>query len=819
MMKISKKILSIILMSFLTFSILSIFWKQSFKVSAQTDGYLTGTTYDSGVDIDGDGAFDSLELGVEVNVTDAGHYEVYISGLRSSNSSYISVWNDKSEYLNAGVQVVDVSLYGPTIYTSGLNPVNISEISLYSVEYVDPFTPMKYWLDSVYNVPLSQEYIYTEFDSPFKDIEASFVVYPDGRVVMGGVLNFTHMVPPNPSLFVHGGATVEKSDTTTDLSASFTLTIPPEMASQFPYNSSGFTLLSEYSSGLLNTTVSGSTILPLSIVSELPFNITDFTVIGQCAGDMVEGNITVDIWSGFPLDDVVVDFQGNNTYVHINGSTTIIFGNYPNFGEINATFLEEILVNLTNTIGGEGPGSLYNMTNGILEFTMLNNVTTLHNGNATVNFEAKVEGDLIKALINMTGQPASMYDLLNATWSSIENGSLLLTYAHALGEFNVNLAFVANVTHLTDDIIPILPDLMPPDEAMFIESLLNTTYWTVNSAKISLDYNNNQAILTATANIQDFNAQLDYVKNLLLIFNFPQPFTPQLQTVNDTQIDLANLEMTLNLTETSMEVDISGFAVLPPLDWMNATSFKLERFLNITAIYSYPEPPGKGEKLQLTIAGGSNATHTVRIIRPGTVPQPDESAPGGMTWNNQSISELKDLIFQIGPRDDTPPEIGTPVQTPEVPDESEIVTVSVNITDADTGVRPDRVILSYRTNGGNWNNITMSRTTGDTYEGTIPGLPGGTQVEYMIVACDYANNEAIADRIGAYYVYIVISEFPTWEILAIAMVLIGVIIVIISRRTGHNIEKFISKSRQISNRAFHNVTTGVGTQTRRRSFL
>jgi hypothetical protein len=238
--------------------------------------------------------------------------------------------------------------------------------------------------------------------------------------------------------------------------------------------------------------------------------------------------------------------------------------------------------------------------------------------------------------------------------------------------------------------------------------------------------------------------------------------------------------MSLNLTKTMLEASVSGFAVLPPLDVINATSFKLERFFNITA--SEEELPKEGEKLKVTVEGGSNATHTVMIFRPLTVPAPDISAPGGMTWNNQSISKLKDLIFQIGPLDNIPPVISTSIQTPEIPWPGEEVTVSVNVTDAGTGVRPDRVILSYRIKGGAWNNITMSKTTGDAYQGIIPGLPAGTQVEYRIIAYDYANNQAVQDKSGAYYVYTVIPEFLSWQTIALTLLLIGIILITMKRR-------------------------------------
>jgi hypothetical protein len=422
MMRIGKRILIVMLISLLTFSTLSIFW----RAHAQPVASLTGTIYDGGVDTDGDGAFDCLEVSVEVDVTDPWDYKVEVLELQDSTSSYISVSGHKSEYLDAGIQVVNVLLYGPTIYVSGLNPVNVSEIALYSVEYVPLEEPAYTLLDSVYDVPLSQEYLYTEFDSPFADIEAIFVVYPDGRVVMEGALDYTDMEPPYTEPPMYGVASVEKSGILTLVSADFTLIVPPEEASQFPFNSSAFTLLSEYSDDLLTTTISGNTILPPSITSEFPFNITDFTVMGEYAGGMVDGNITVYLLPGFPLGDMEMDFYGNSTYVYLSGSSTVIFGYYPDFGEINATVLDYMLQELNSTIPGHGPDSLYNMTNGFFECTRLDTTTTLYDSSATVDFEAECQGDLIQTFVNMTGQPTAMYEVLNATWSSVESGSFVL---------------------------------------------------------------------------------------------------------------------------------------------------------------------------------------------------------------------------------------------------------------------------------------------------------------------------------------------------------------------------------------------------------
>ena len=480
--------------------------------------------------------------------------------------------------------------------------------------------------------------------------EVVFVVYPDGRVVMRGASNYT-MEESYIGLWMSGFADIDKSDTSTVTSADFTFIVPPENQSQYPFNASVFTIFSEYSGGLLSTEINGSTTFSSDIASEFPLNITgDFVVIGEYLGNMAQGNITADVLPSFPLGDIEIDFQGNNTYVYLNGSTTVIFGNYPDFGEFNATVLEELVQNLTNTIAGQGPDSLYNMTNGLLEFTMLNNMTTLHNGNATVDFEAKVEGDFIQALVNMTGQPDFLYRMLNATWSSVKNASFLLTYAHAFKEADMNLVFVTNMTDLIDKTVLILPDMsdIPPEMVTFIEYVLNTTYCSVESAEFSLAYEDFTAVVTATVVIDgDFNAEINYIKSMWLTY-VEEPLLPwQLQSINETEIDLSNFRISLNLTETTLEADVSGFAVRPPIYSINATSFKLERFFNLTA--SEDEPPKEGERLKVTVEGGSNGTHAVTLWRPETVPEPDETDPDKrrMVWYNQHISDLRGLTFNI----------------------------------------------------------------------------------------------------------------------------------------------------------------------------
>lgn len=115
---------------------------------------LTGTIFDQGIDNNGDGIYDSLEIGVQVNVSTAGTFNIEVSGLYDSKST-INISNQNSTFLNAGLQTVYVSFAGTTIYSSKVNPANISMITLENESGNQ--------LDSLSDVSLSQDYYYFDF--------------------------------------------------------------------------------------------------------------------------------------------------------------------------------------------------------------------------------------------------------------------------------------------------------------------------------------------------------------------------------------------------------------------------------------------------------------------------------------------------------------------------------------------------------------------------------------------------------------------------------------------------------------------------------
>ena len=174
----------------------------------------------------------------------------------------------------------------------------------------------------------------------------------------------------------------------------------------------------------------------------------------------------------------------------------------------------------------------------------------------------------------------------------------------------------------------------------------------------------------------------------------------------------------------------------------------------------------------VTLAG---FTHTDRAMCP---------------WHRKPYSvplphKVENATYTARARDLVPPSISDVSQDPQIPDDLETVTITANVTDTDSGVY--NVTLSYSTDSGQtWNNVTMQKTTGDTYQGEIPGLSAGTYVQYKITSYDNAGNPAVEDNAGSYYVYTIIPEFPSAIILPLFM-LFALIAVALAKKNRYRV--------------------------------
>ncbi|MEM3875063.1 MAG: hypothetical protein QXU45_08030 [Candidatus Bathyarchaeia archaeon] len=125
--------------------------------------------------------------------------------------------------------------------------------------------------------------------------------------------------------------------------------------------------------------------------------------------------------------------------------------------------------------------------------------------------------------------------------------------------------------------------------------------------------------------------------------------------------------------------------------------------------------------------------------------------------------------YHISYVDNIPPRMSDPTQTPStnvLPGQT--VKVSVNVTDPESGVKN---VTLYYTNDTTWYSISMEfNSTSGLWEATIPGHDQDVTIKYKIESYDNAENHAVKDNSGAYYVYTVVPEFvsPIMYVLLLA---------------------------------------------------
>jgi hypothetical protein len=581
----------------------------------ESHAFLTGNIHDRGVDTDGDGQFDYLEVGVEVNVTEAGKYGVSVGGLSEDvgNSTWeIGYYQDSENDLNVGIHTINFSFPGPMIAYYHINPTNVTFIYLAEYPYHE--------LGSTRKAALSERYTYTQFDSPLNDMQLEFTVYPNATVEMGGSSNYTNIYPNyynyNPlvnatvgfsttegvtSGSVNGTMIFPKyslnqfpiNSTTASFSSEYyddmlnarlnaTMLMPTSGGTTYPFNSSDLSFVAAYSNGALNIDISGDTMLPSSVTSQFPFNVTDVTVFADYANKEVNGNVTFHAVSGFPIGDAIAYFKGNKTDVSLTGYANVIYGNY--YGtEINATTLDQMLSDLNSTYPGRGEHSLYNGTNGMIECTSLNTTTfPLESIGATVSFNATISGNFTQIVTKLLAQMLFGYSYpenfdpivyagLDSTLSSVNNASLMLNYYHGSGIGTAHLTLNSDVKALWSNALQLVPPTVPADNRTLCETWLkiaNITASAVKSAYIEVNYSSSQQKLNVYATLAANITQLKNETIPLLPDAVPLQFRDFVALLtNVTCAELDSLNTTCNLVNGAMDFDAK---------WLLKGDFKAE---------------------------------------------------------------------------------------------------------------------------------------------------------------------------------------------------------------------------------------------------
>lgn len=596
----------------------------------ESHAFLTGKVYDRGVDEDGDGLFDFLEVGVEVNVTESGVYAVTVSSLMGTYDSYPGVWiyQNVALDLGSGVQLVNFTFAGQMIVGNHINPTHLQGLTL-----IEDSTG--YQLSYKETAALSREYNCTEFNSPVLDIRGTLTVYPDATVEIEGLLNYTRMYPPNFSSLINASVNLSTEGDLTTGSANGTIAHPeyylnyyyggirpgfPSYGYQFPFNSTEATLRSEYSNGMLNAQLNatiqmppagsttyptnssdfsllaeyangkldvdlhGETELPSSITSQLPFNITDITVLADYGNNMLSGNVTFHAFSGFPLGDVIAYFSGNKTEVTLNGYVNVLYGDYF-WTTFNETTLESMLLQVNSTYPGRGALSLYNGTEGAVECTRLDTVMTPMAGpvqGARVDFNVTIDGNFTKLLATLLtpvlfGYYASeenhsmVYAVTDAALSSVDHASLMLNYFHGSKLATLDLTLNSDVKTLWDTVVQSVPLAVRPEDRTQLEALLkiaNTTAYCVENAHVSAEYSSARQELGLNASI---TANVTQLKNNAISM-LPDTVQPQLRDLIGSCINMTYCE----LESSNMTCNYANGLITFNTEWASKGDFKAE---------------------------------------------------------------------------------------------------------------------------------------------------------------------------------------------------------------------------------------------------
>jgi hypothetical protein len=244
-------------------------------------------------------------------------------------------------------------------------------------------------------------------------------------------------------------------------------------------------------------------------------------------------------------------------------------------------------------------------------------------------------------------------------------------------------------------------------------------------------------------------------------------------------------------------IDAGWINANPSPSSMTGPSTPYDRATRVNVLMASTDPvaldywAAKHVLLQAASLVGYTDTHTV---------DPDNSDRSGVSneafgvWLSLTKNEIvaggynvttdEDHMNIYVVREGPPPEIGIPSQNPPRNNVTagEEVKVSVNVTDAESGVK--NVTLFYTINNGTaWENRTMNYNVSTSlYEATIPGQAAETWVKFKILAYNNAGNKATKDGTEPYCTYQVIPEFSSAYVLLTLFIIATLLVIIYWRK-------------------------------------
>ncbi len=289
------------------------------------------------------------------------------------------------------------------------------------------------------------------------------------------------------------------------------------------------------------------------------------------------------------------------------------------------------------------------------------------NASAKLFFFTTFSGTSLWYLTNQTAFQ-SKWDstFANATWTSmiidrVQNSTRHLasvttfsgTMTSDSSSARVSLTFEARTTPPLTDFVGVVEQLlssMGSSIPMGLDSIIRSALTLTTGGSSTLTYTGATRTVVSestTTYVVDLDSQVNRLKDQffqLLLSALPAgtPIPPQVLFINSTSVAISKVSATsdLDLSSLTSKVTLQGLFLKPPTVGSN-TNFTIPGLFQ--TIGTLPSPG-----TNLTLAGGSNATYSVRVIVPLGVPAPSSTTTSSATWMNlRDVSALSQVRFSV----------------------------------------------------------------------------------------------------------------------------------------------------------------------------
>ncbi len=250
----------------------------------------------------------------------------------------------------------------------------------------------------------------------------------------------------------------------------------------------------------------------------------------------------------------------------------------------------------------------------------------------------------------------------NATWrgnvvSNIQNSANhILTVTAFNGTLNsigsssanVSIRFAAIPSGSATDFVTALEiaQMIPAGVDPIIRSALSLI--TGASSTMTYTGSTHTVVIQSTTNyVLDLDSQVNRLKAQFFQFFFSllpagTVIPPAVLFLNATSVTISKMSTTsdLDLSAGTSSMTLQGLAFRPPTVGTN-TNFTIPGLFQAMGVIPAPG-------VNITLAGGSNATYTVKVVVPTGTPSPSSTTTNSATWTNmQNASSLSGVRFVI----------------------------------------------------------------------------------------------------------------------------------------------------------------------------